>query len=116
MEPAYCYKAMVTSVYDGDTVTMAIDLGMYTWLHDQKIRLEGINTPEIRGAEREAGLKSRDFLRGLILNKEVIVETVKDKKGKYGRWIGKVWIVIDKDWVCVNDLLVRKRLAKRVKY
>jgi endonuclease YncB( thermonuclease family) len=42
----YFYKAEVRDVHDGDTVTADIDLGFSTWLHDQKLRLYGINAPE----------------------------------------------------------------------
>ena len=52
--------------------------------------MSGINTPEVRGEEREKGLISRDALRSKILNKWVTIKTEKDKKGKYGRWIGTV--------------------------
>ena len=51
----YIYKAEVVSVYDGDTITVDIDLGFNVVLRKQKIRLGGINTPEIRGEEREEG-------------------------------------------------------------
>ena len=59
----YYYRAVVGSVYDGDTCTVDIDLGMKTWLRGEKIRLSGINSPGVSGAERPEGLKSRDYLR-----------------------------------------------------
>ncbi|MCB0287156.1 MAG: nuclease, partial [Calditrichaeota bacterium] len=62
----YHYQAIVTSVYDGDTCTVDIDLGFSMWIKGEKLRLFRINAPEIRGAEREKGLVSRDFLRELI--------------------------------------------------
>ena len=40
----YEYKAQVVSVYDGDTLTVDIDLGFEVWLRKQKIRLAGIDT------------------------------------------------------------------------
>ncbi len=113
----YHYKVYVAKVYDGDTITVNIDLGLHTFVNKVKIRLARINAPELRGAEREKGLKSRDFLRELILGKEVIIQTIKDRKGKYGRYIGEVWTKNeDGESINVNDLLVKKRLAKKVKY
>jgi micrococcal nuclease len=88
----YEYRAHVTKVYDGDTVTVDIDLGLGVWLRGQKIRLAGINTPELRGEEREYGLAARDALRELILDKEVVIKTYKDKQGKYGRWIADIYV------------------------
>jgi micrococcal nuclease len=35
----YNYKAVVTSVYDGDTCTVDIDLGLHTWIRGEKSRL-----------------------------------------------------------------------------
>ena len=78
----YKYKAHVVSVYDGDTCTIDIDLGLHTWIHGEKIRLHRIDAPEIRGADREQGLLSRDYLKSLILDQEIILQTIKDAKGK----------------------------------
>lgn len=87
----YEYKAIVTKVYDGDTITVDIDLGFGIWTKKQTIRLFGINTPEVRGDEKEQGYISRDRLREWVLGKEVILVTAKDKKGKYGRWLGSIY-------------------------
>jgi micrococcal nuclease len=87
----YRYKAVVVSVYDGDTVRLDIDLGFNTWLHNQPVRLYGINTPELRGSERERGLEVRDALRARIMNKAIVLESHKDRTGKYGRYLGTLW-------------------------
>lgn len=87
----YTYEALVTSVYDGDTITVDIELGFGIVARKQKIRLADINAPEVRGEEREAGLISRDVLREKILHKNIIISTFKDKKGKYGRYIGIIY-------------------------
>ena len=47
-KPDYVYKAYVRSVYDGDTITVDIDVGFGITLTSQKIRLRGIDTPEVR--------------------------------------------------------------------
>ncbi len=49
----YNYKAVVKSVYDGDTCTVDIDLGLGTWVHGEKLRLYRINAPEVRGFSQE---------------------------------------------------------------
>ena len=99
----YEYRAFVRKVYDGDTITVDFDLGFDILLKNQKIRLARINTPEVRGEERPEGLRSRDVLR-----EKISIKTKKDKKGKYGRWLGEVWI----DEVCMNDWLLKEGYAK----
>lgn len=103
----YCYKAKVISCYDGDTVRLDIDLGLSIVFKNQSFRLFGIDTPEVRGETKEEGLKSRDYLRSLITDKELTVYTVKDKKGKYGRFLGLLYL----DELCLNEDLVNKGYA-----
>ena len=88
----YKYRAVITDVYDGDTVTANIDLGFKVWRHGEKLRLFGIDTPELRGEEKEAGRIARDALRNLILDKEVTICTIKDRTGKYGRYLARIYI------------------------
>lgn len=104
----YCYLALVTSVYDGDTITVDIDLGLGVWKHSEKIRVAHINAPEVRGKERPEGLKSRDWLRERINGKQIIIKTLKDKKGKYGRYIGEIYL----DGVNINDEIVKAGFAE----
>ena len=103
----YEYNAEVTKVYDGDTITVDFDLGFGIILRKQKIRLLGINAPEVRGEQREDGLKTRDELRKRILGKKVVIKTSKDKKGKYGRWLGEVFIKDEN----INQWLLNEGLA-----
>jgi len=88
-----------------------IDLG-FNITNKIKIRLYGINAPEIRGEQRPEGLKSRDYLRSLILDKDIIIQTLKDKKGKYGRYIGIIHLE-DKN---INELLVESGHAVKKEY
>ncbi|MGA8265411.1 MAG: thermonuclease family protein [Ignavibacteriaceae bacterium] len=53
----------------------------------------------------------------MIQDKEIIIGTFKDKKGKYGRYLGEIWLNMDgKDFINVNDLLVKKKYAVYKKY
>lgn len=104
----YEYRAHVTKVYDGDTITVDIDLGFDIVLHKQSIRLLGINTPEVRGDEREQGLIARDALAARILDKDVTIKTHKDSKGKYGRWLGEIYL----DDENLNEWLLTEGYAK----
>ena len=87
---------------------MDISLGFNITMHKQKARLLGINTPEVRGKEREAGLVSRDRLRELIDGKDIIIVTHKDKGGKYGRLLATIFL----DGVNINQQLVDEGLAE----
>ena len=109
INPQYQYPALVVSVYDGDTITVNIDLGFGVELKKQKIRLYGINTPEIRGSSRDLGIISRDYVREKILDKNIMLQSIKDKKGKYGRWLGIVLTGDEK--VNLNKELISKNLA-----
>ena len=105
----YHYKAKLHSVYDGDTIRLDIDLGFGVWLNKQTIRLAGIDAPEIRGAEREDGLKAKEALSEMLQKAESIsLRTFRDKKGKYGRWVG----VIYANYLNINEWMVENKYAK----
>ncbi len=113
----YHYKAKVTDVYDGDTVTVEIDLGLHTFIKGEKIRLNRINAPEVKGDEKEKGIKARDFLRKQILGKVILLKTIKDKNEKYGRYLGEIFLETKKDhFININDLLVEKGFAVYKEY
>jgi len=111
----YQYRALVTKVYDGDTITVDIDLGFGTWQKGQKIRLYGIDTPEVRGTERAAGLVARDWLRKAILDTVIVIKTHKDKKGKFGRWLGDIYLNQHDD-KSLNAIMVEQGLAVVAEY
>ena len=108
----YEYRATVKSIYDGDTVRLDIDLGMGNHELGPKgegvsVRLARINAPEVRGENKEAGLASRNYLRGILQDKKIVIKTDKDKRGKYGRYIVEIFL----DGININDQLVQEGLA-----
>lgn len=107
----YYYKAYVTKVYDGDTITVDISLGLKIQTQGEKIRLARINAPEMRGSEKIDGKYSRDYLRDRVLDKDIFIETVKDRTGKYGRYLGEVWLEDDGELININDELVSHGFA-----
>ncbi|MEO0636595.1 MAG: thermonuclease family protein [Pseudomonadota bacterium] len=104
----YAYRAIITEVYDGDTVTADVDLGFKTWRRDERLRLYGIDAPEVRGAERSEGLSARDALRRRVLGEDVVICTIKDKTGKYGRYLAEIFL----DGENINDWLVAEGYAE----
>jgi micrococcal nuclease len=105
----FVYKAVVTEIYDGDTIKIDWDLGAGVVLRNQTIRMYGINAPEIKGENKEKGLFARDNLRVLILGKEVTIRTYKDGKEKYGRWLAEVYF----NGYNVNEYMVVNKLAEK---
>ena len=104
----YCYRANVVSVYDGDTCKVDIDLGLGIWKKKETLRFNRINAPELRGDEREEGLLSRDYLRSIIADREILLQTIRDKKGKYGRYLAELWVLdASGRWQNVNDMMIQ---------
>lgn len=113
---SYGYNAKIIDVYDGDTFTFYVDLGFDVWVKS-KLRLYGIDTPELRGEEREMGLIVRDYVKDEILNKLVGIKVY--KKGKYGRYIADVYpwgFGDDRDLMSLSEDLVEKGFAVKVNY
>lgn len=112
-ENLYFYKSKVVSVYDGDTLRADIDLGLDVWMHNQSVRLYGLDAPEMKGTTKVAGLAARDYLTSLLADRPVVIESVKDDREKYGRLVGKVWVLGNggwcpaNTWCLVNDQMIK---------
>jgi len=107
----YEYRATVLRVIDGDTVDLDIDMGLHTHIHE-RIRLDGINTPESNSKvaeERTAAAAATEFLKSLLTDPKVTVKTKKDAQEKYGRYLG---VVLNSAGVNVNEALVTAGHAK----
>ena len=104
----YCYKAVILEVIDGDTCLAKLDLGFHVSFVI-KLRLAGINTPELDGPSADLAIKGKDRLTELAQGKEVIVVTEKDHQEKYGRYLASIFL---HDSTNVNELLVTEGLAK----
>jgi micrococcal nuclease len=104
----YSYNAEIIDIKDGDTVVANVDLGFGVWLKKQTFRLAGINSPELKLNE---GKTSRDKLKELILNKRVILNTKKDSKEKYGRWLATIVLEEDKNLIDINSKMVAEGYA-----
>jgi micrococcal nuclease len=109
----YTYTASVLKVIDGDTIEVDFDLGFGVWLRNQRIRLDGIDTPESRTSDKEEkvrGTLSKEKLKE-ILGKDIQITTKIDPNEKYGRILG---VLMNKDGVNVNQWLIENNYA--VKY
>ena len=84
----------VISVYDGDTFRVDIDSLPPIVGKNIPIRLNGVDTPEIRGKcqyEKDLAIKARDFVRNKLANAKEIKLT-KLQRGKYFRVVADVMI------------------------
>ena len=113
----YEYRCKVTRVVDGDTVDVDIDLGFGVWMHKQRIRLHGIDTPESRTRdldEKKYGLIAKEQIKSFMpVGSMQTLVTVKDKAGKYGRILGK-FLIYDKKTdaqMTINDWMIREHHA-----
>ena len=107
----YEYKCKVTRVVDGDTVDIDIDLGFGVWLHKERVRIYGIDTPESRTrdkVEKRFGLLAKEFVEQFVKGSSVILRTQKyDAKGKFGRILGDI-IVDNKS---LSDTMIQEHHA-----
>lgn len=115
-DPRYVYEAKINHVYDGDTIRMDIDLGFRMSLNGEPLRLWGINTPEVRGDEKAAGIRVRDIVRGwLPEGGTAIIRTLKAKDGgdRTGTFHRYLVIVCPEGWSeSVNARLLREGHAE----
>lgn len=91
--PQYTYRAEIVNVVDGDTVDAEVDLG-FSLRFAMRLRLWGINAPEMRGESAERGRESRLRLRDLcfLAGNCVVIRTHKDRQDKYGRYLAELCV------------------------
>lgn len=91
----YAYRATLVRVVDGDTVDLEMDLG-FRITHALRVRLLGIDAPELRGATREAGAAARDALHAMVAPASeggaLLVRTHKgDRRDGFGRYLATLF-------------------------
>lgn len=116
----YIYQATCERVVDGDTLDLVIDLGLSVFVRE-RIRLHGLDTPETYGVPKDseeyaAGMAAKIFVeeRVLCLNEPLTVKTIKDRKGKYGRYLARIYLPRTNE--DLNEALIQAGHAKRVDY
>ena len=77
----------LVSVYDADTITVNLPCDVELFCNNTKVRLAGIDTPEIRTkniCEKTKAIKARDYVRKL-LEESLDIDLIDCTKGKYFR-------------------------------
>lgn len=107
--PSYTYRVKeVVKVIDGDTIDVALDVGFASYLR-KRLRFMGVNTWEVRGAEREKGLIAKARLEEILNAADrVYVQTIMDSQGKYGRVLAYVWVETGDAVTLVNTQLIEE--------
>ncbi len=106
----YEYNCKIVRVIDGDSIILDIDLGFSHWIHNESIRLYGVDTPECRtrdAEEKAAGLLAKEFVEEALHVGGTYTLTTKEK-GKFGRYLGTIFLT---EKTSINAALVKERLA-----
>jgi len=108
----YVRRAVVERIIDGDTYDVMVSLGFDIYRRI-RVRLNGVDTWELRGENRELGMLATDHVEELAANTDgdVLIKSIDFKTGKYGRTIADVISVNGgTDW---GSSLVENGHAKR---
>jgi endonuclease YncB( thermonuclease family) len=100
----------VIKVYDGDSITIAAKPYENYPIYRFSIRLNGIDTPELRThneEEKKHGYIARDALKDKILDKIVVLKNVNSEK--YGRILADVYLDDENicDWMLTQGYAVK---------
>lgn len=104
----WVFRAKIIYVVDGDTVDLEIDVGLHG-RRIERVRLLGVNAPEVHGDTRAAGLQAAIYVRGWFnasttpsTEWPIVVQTY--KSDVFGRYLATIWRQVD--GACLNlDLL-----------
>lgn len=109
------YDVKIIKVVDGDTVDVDINLGFGVWLHDERVRIMGIDTPESRTRDKVEDLfgeAAKARLKELMHDGGKLITTEdkdgEDIKGKFGRILGDFYVEHDGMKKRVTDILVEE--------
>ena len=104
------YRAKCINVVDGDTLDLFIDLGLRTY-KIARVRVLDLDTPEIYSVKKGSqeyirGKAAKEALEKLILGREMVIETKKDKTGKFGRLLANIWVPEKDDLINVTLAMI----------
>lgn len=94
---AWYFPAALIRVVDGDTLILEVDLGLGASIK-QRLRLANIDTPEVVGERRAAGLAAKDAAAAWLVSAAQVAPdpnwplVIRTKRAdNYGRYIAKGW-------------------------
>jgi len=122
LDGLYTYRARYVKNYDGDTITVVLDLGLNV-SRRETLRVYGVNTPEMRGGTADTKAKAReakaytaDYCAEAVdiapdSEWPLLVTTHQDKKGKYGRYLGDIRVAGRPGFASLAECLLGAGLA-----
>ena len=113
-------RAMGVAAHDGDTISALVDLGFAIY-NVQRLRLAGINTPEIVGTtgdERVRAFAAKDRTTVLTVDQPLLIRTHRTRSGEpvqsFERYVAEVHLRHLDAWSDLGLMLVEEGLAVRV--
>lgn len=110
-DQTWVYRARLERVVDGDTVDVVVDAGFHGFRRE-RLRLLGVNAPEVHGATKAEGAAATEFTRAWFATEApaewpLVIQT--EKSDAFGRFLAVVWRVSDRS--CLNRQLLRAGYA-----
>jgi len=99
--------AIVSQVYDGDTIKLK---------SGKKIRLIGVNTPEMNhktGEPEPFAKQAKEYLQRKVLRKKVGLRYGSEKKDRHGRYLAHIFL---NDQLNLQQALLTKGLAVNISF
>jgi endonuclease YncB( thermonuclease family) len=114
-----CFRAWGIRAVDGDTVLALVDLGFAVRI-EASIRVAGVNSPEVVGAERAQGLAAAAYTDARVRDRPLLYQpdmlpVAGDIATSFRRYVGAVLLLDGHDWLSLGELLVQAGLAAEVK-
>jgi endonuclease YncB( thermonuclease family) len=104
--PKDAVTATVRNVYDGDTLTLT---------DERRVRLVGIDTPELKEKQPYAA-EAKSYTKEKCDRQQVWLTfastNVKDREDHYGRLLALVWVKAPGGYLCVNEGIVAAGYAR----
>ena len=104
------YKAEMIDVVDGDTLDVMIDQGFHA-RRKERVRLLGVNAPEMTGKTKVAGQKAKYFVEELIYNNGWFCYIRTSKTDAFGRYLADVYWSGLQD--SLSDMLIKSGHATK---
>jgi micrococcal nuclease len=111
-EQAWVFNAHLRKVVDGDTLDAMLDAGLHGY-RVARLRILGVNAPEVHGASRPAGLAATAYvvawLATVPADDEWPLRIQTAKSDVFGRYLATIWRRYD--GACIGTALLASHHA-----
>ena len=104
----WIFQGYSVHIVDGDTFDVYLDVAFHGYRRE-RLRLLGLNTPEVFGTSKEAGLAAKAYVVNWLAEAALggdpwylVIQTY--KSDVFGRYLATVWRTLDSR--CLNDDLL----------